>query len=234
MKKITHAQLVEILRARKGTFPVCIVALTDAKAPKTGNPFGKIFKLSQSVGFTGAGYEGAVKREAGRQEVDAQDFKADPLPYGEWVIPNKVLIHNGNFQLRVQNAPGQKHPAKVLKYQDEKGNELDRVVVAPFLPDAGVSKKQVEAGLDEDKTIKVKNFKFSSIKKIRVGGKTFELIHPEPAPAPAKKANKKVSKFTLEAREQVPGERAWQDYKDFGGRNPFAADISDLSEHGDR
>ena len=170
-----HAELVNILKNSNGALPVGILAVTDAKALKTGNPFGTILKTVRAVGWVGAKYENAVNREGVRQGVDAE-FVAAPLPWGDWLVKNKVITHKGEFYLRTQSTPGgrKRQAAKVLAYRGENGQYLSREQVAPFLPKTRESAKQQEAGLEE--TIFVRTYKLNSIKRIRIGGKTHDLV----------------------------------------------------------
>ena len=54
MKHLTQSELIEIIRNSKGAMIVGIEALTDSRAKKTGNTFGKIFKQIRAVAFVGA------------------------------------------------------------------------------------------------------------------------------------------------------------------------------------
>lgn len=176
VKTLFHSELVKILKKSSGAFPVGILAATDAKARKTLNPYGKIFKLVRVVGFVGASYQAAVEREAERQGADANDFQADVLPWGEWAIINKVIAHNEELYLRTQTSPSQRRnqPAKLLMYLTENGQPIEKEKIKHFLPEVRESaKQQDEAGLQS--TIWIRTYKFSSIKKIRINGETYWL-----------------------------------------------------------
>ncbi len=158
-----------------GAQPVGLEVLTDAKARKTGNPFGTIWKKSRFVSFIGANYENSVNREAEKQWVEG-GFRTGSLPWGEWVkgFEGKVIFHNGKFYLRTQSRPGERksRPAKVV-YQNENG-EVPFEDIKPFLPEKRESaRQQFVAGLNE--TVHVRTFSFESILKIRVGGKTLKF-----------------------------------------------------------
>ena len=173
--KINHSQLIEILNLSKGALIVGILAHTDAKAKKTNNPYGCITKIVRAVGFVGADYQKAVIREGDRQNAIPTQFTAESLSWGEWLIPNKVITHKGNFYLRTQSTPGQRNrqPAKVLNYRAENGQYVKHEDIKQFLPVVKESAKQQFAGLNE--TIFVRTYAFDSIKKIRIIGFTLEL-----------------------------------------------------------
>jgi hypothetical protein len=177
MKTITHKQLVEKLQNSKGAVIVGIEALTDAKPLKTGNPFDGINKQVRAVGFVGANYAKAVQREGERQGAEgAAEFVAESRPWGEWVVPSKVATHKGEFYLRTQSTPGQRErqPARLLAYRDNAGKFLSPDEVKPFLPKRAESAKQASAGLAEK--VNVREYKFSSLLKVRIGGETFKVV----------------------------------------------------------
>lgn len=176
MKQITKEELKNKIAALRGAAPVGILAVTDTKARKTGNPFGVIRKTVRAVGWVGARYVAGIKRQQVREGLEGA-FVGGPLPWGEWLVPGKIIQNKGMMYLRTQSTPGtrKKAPARVLRYDCETG-QLTREQVAPFLPPKNESRKQVEAGLEAEEQIQVNNYSFDSIKKIRIGGETFELI----------------------------------------------------------
>lgn len=175
MKKLTYSSLINYLANHKGVALVGLSTLTDAKARKTGNPFGTVYKQCRGVGLVGADYQAAVNREGSRQGVEA-NYQAESLPWGEWIVQNKVIGHKGQFYLRTQSSPGQrrKSPVRVVAYRNSTGQFLPSEQVKPFLPEAKESAKQENAGLE--KTVWVRTYGFNSIRKIRVNGQTFELV----------------------------------------------------------
>ncbi len=183
MKQLTHTQFIQRIVAHAGTTIIGIEALTDAKARKTDNPFGTIYKHVRAVGFVGANYEKAVQREGERQSADASGFEARPLPWGTWHTPHKIIQHKGGYYLRTQTTPSQRkrQAAKVLAYRDASGKYLAREDVKPFLPIPAVSHRQAAVGVGSEEgtareQIMVRTYAFDSIRKVRVGGKTFELV----------------------------------------------------------
>ena len=177
MKTLSYAELIEVLSKPGATF-VCIESLTDAKLLKTGNPLGQVFKKSRAVAMVGARYEASVNRQLEARN-DTADFKADSLPWGAWLIPNKVITHKGEFYLRTQTTFGQRRvrPAKV-RYVNAEGRFLSRETVAPFLPKASHSVKQEQAGaygLAEKTQVEVRTTKFSNIMRLRLNGETVAL-----------------------------------------------------------
>lgn len=178
MKTITFSELAKAIGARAGAFPVGILADTDAGLRKTGNPLAlPVSKRVQAVGFVGADYGASVRREGARQGADtAADFVAEPLPWGEWEVPGKVISHKGRRYLRVQSTPGARRtqPARLLGYRDAGGRFVAREAVAPFLPPKRESGRQQAAGLAD--TVWPRTYAFDSLRRVRLGGRTFEVV----------------------------------------------------------
>jgi hypothetical protein len=179
---ITHQQLRDLIaRTISGSMPVGILAVTDTRSRKTGNPWRTVFKTVRVVGWVGARYADGVKREGNRQEVDASEFKAGPLPWGQWDVPGKVIEHKGNLYLRTQATPGMRRsrPARILGYHAASGETLSREQVAPFLPVETGSAKQADAGLSSDprEQIWVGTYAFASLRKIRISGRSYSVTH---------------------------------------------------------
>lgn len=175
MKTLNHSQLVEKIATIKGMAIVGLLATTDARARKTNNPFFPITKTIRAIGFVGANYENAVNREANRQG-ETPEFQAESLPWGQWLIPGKIIEHKGEMYLRTQTTPGnrRKTPAKVLNYRAGDGKFISRDEAKPFLPVARESnKQQEETGIQQ--TVWVRTYSFDSLKKMRIAGQTYHI-----------------------------------------------------------
>lgn len=168
MKKLTHQQFADTLAARKGAIILGIVACTDPKARKTGNPFHQIRKLTHTRVVTGADYTKAVEKQGG------EGFKADALPYGEEVVKGKIIRNKqGELQLRTvfRNAP---KPISVHYIAD--GKPVDKKEIEDFLPERKDSAKQAAVGVVGKKQVQVRNFGLKNIQQVRINGEVFELI----------------------------------------------------------
>lgn len=177
MKSLNYAQFLHLLSQPTGARPVGLTTYTDSKARKTGNPFGQIFKHCRSVGFVGAHYESAVNRQLRREDKEG-NFSGESLPWGEWLVPNKVISHKGEYYLRVQTSPGQRQrqPARVLAYYAPNGEAIPKTVARSYITVSAPSAKQAGAGLTSESEIMVRTYKFSSIRRVRINGETYRLI----------------------------------------------------------
>lgn len=169
MKKITHSQFVAVLSARNGAVILSIVAETDPRPRKTGNPFKEIRKEQYIRVVTGADYKAAVERQGG------QGFQPDALPYGEFEVKNKIIkTSSGKLQLRTQARNPQK-PIAVRWTAD--GQPVDWDSVKAFIPVKTPSRKQEAVGVKGKKQVLVRNFDLANIKRVTIkGGEQMELI----------------------------------------------------------
>lgn len=155
-----------MLSVRRGANIIGLVTETEPKARKTGNPFKEIKKLVHQTVVTGAKYKEAIIKQG------AESFDADPLPYGKFLIENKIIIHGGEMQLRTvyRNAP---KPVKVQYIAD--GEEVAKEVVDKYITKSKPNAKQVLAGVTGKKEVKVRNYKLSNIKEVRMNGEKYIL-----------------------------------------------------------
>lgn len=160
-KKIDQEDFIKLLKAHKGAAIMTIEAVTEANCV-SGNPFGKVYKHVELSVMTGASYGKSVNRQL-KKVHKAANFKADPLPYGEFSVPNKVIEVDGKSQLRtiVRNT---KKPSYV-QYFNEKKERIEEKDIMPYLR-LTVSAKQKKHGVPIKRQRKCRNYDFSNIKSI--------------------------------------------------------------------
>lgn len=165
---MTHTQLIQRLSKRNGAVILGIVAETDARLKKTGNPFPNATKLVHKTVVTGASYQSAVEKQG------AVGFKSAELPYGTHLIKNKVIANDkGEFQLRVVA----RNPRKPISTVYMNGSEeIPKTIVNQFMPEYKGSKKQAESGVKGKKQVMVQNYSFKNIKEIHIDGQKFKLV----------------------------------------------------------
>ncbi len=181
MKTITPQALVEKIKAINGNVIVVVETLTDAKAlvkdreTKAPNTFGTILKSSVARVAIGANYQNAVNRQGIREENEnAGEFVAEPLPWGEWIVPGRLIGNKGEIYVRTQTTPGmRKNKPFIVKYRDLNGKFLSYDEIKNLLPVKKESARQEEFGNVEK--IEVRTLKISSIRRIRIGGETLTV-----------------------------------------------------------
>lgn len=168
MKKLTHSQFKDLLANRAGTIFLSIVAETQPKFRKTGCPFESISRRVYRQMVPGASYANAVEKQGG------VDFKPAPRKWGEYVVPDKVVEYQGNLYLSGKFRNDFGAPIESDYFAD--GAKVALEVVKDYLVPPSPSKRQIEAGVDPEETVEVRDYKFSSIKEVRVNGEHFQLV----------------------------------------------------------
>ena len=161
MKKITTAQMIEMVRTQKGCTFATIEANTDPKA-KASCPFEKVEKISRLNVMIGFDYSNAVNNQRSREEIETE-FKSAPRRWGERV-DLKTVEHKGNTYLTTATL---NHYSTVYKAD---GEVIDADAIAQHLPKKSTSSRQ-----GTEKKIVYRDFKASSIKEITMGGETYEV-----------------------------------------------------------
>jgi len=162
--RLSHADFLSLLKGKLGTLIVGLETLTSPELKK-GAP-DTVQKHSKGRIVVGASYAKAVRAQGG------EGFESSSLPWGEWEISRKVVSHKGEFYL----ASVRRNSPPLKSYFTSQGEIIDKADVAPFLRKAYDNKRQSEAGVTGKKQVNFKLIKFSSIKTIKYGGRTFELV----------------------------------------------------------
>jgi hypothetical protein len=98
----TLEEFKSALLERKGTTFVTIVAETDPKLRKRGNPYaGRVTKRSRVNGAIGWIYGNGVNRQRIREGLDP-DFEAFPRKWGERIKGTPFVEHKGNTYLELK------------------------------------------------------------------------------------------------------------------------------------
>lgn len=180
---LTWSQFLALLNALPGALFFSMVASTDARLRKTGNPLAlPVFKRTVlSSATSGADYQTAVNNEAQRQGGSAA-FVAGALPIDrEWLpgYEGKVLRSkkdHAKLYLRTESTPGQrrKFRVKVLNYRQANGQFADRATVRKFSPPVYESAKQQDTtGIKA--TVWVRDYLFESVELVKINGQTYKL-----------------------------------------------------------
>ena len=162
--RLSHGDFLSLLRTKMGTL---IIGLQTVTAPevKKGGP-SEVLKISKGKIVVGASYQSAVRAQGGGT------FESASLPWGEWLISKKVIIHKGELYL----AHVRRNSPPLKSYFTSQGETIAKADVAPFLRKVYENKRQAEAGVTGKKQVDFKPIKFSSIKTIKYKGRTFELV----------------------------------------------------------
>ena len=168
MKNLDLNQLADLLRSVTHAQPIAFSALVDARARKTGNPFGSVSKLSRVQAFTGFDYEASVNRQLGREE-QAQDFQAQARSWGERIGP-ALVAKDGELYL-VAKVERTAKPVYLVKTKLGL-MPVAKEVVAPWLP---VSKPASNQGTEKE--IVYRNYSLRNLLSLSMGGERYRIRH---------------------------------------------------------
>lgn len=161
---IIHDVLAERLMAQTGTNFATMTTRTDARARKTGNPFGTVYKVARVNIAIGTDYEAGVNRQRTR-EGNEGTFTAQGRQWGT-VIGGAVVENRGKLYLRCKV-----ERSLAYHYEDADGNLLDPAAVKPFLPSP---RKATNQGVQRD--VIERSYALTSILSISIDGQVCRVI----------------------------------------------------------
>lgn len=158
-------ELKAALASRKGTSFITIVALTDPRMRKRGNPYiGRVLKRSTVNGAIGWIYQNSVNRERARENLEP-DFEAFPRKWGQRIKGTPFVEHKGKtyLELKVERAISTEYLLD--------GQVVDKSVIEEWLP-----KRKPEGERQEvDRPIILRDYDLANIKAITFDGITIAV-----------------------------------------------------------
>lgn len=175
MPTITKNQLVDRLMNLRGAKFTTIVAETDPRMRKTGNPFVGATKVSRVNGVVNWIYQNSVNNQRVRegqplnQQGEVEHFSPEPRKWGQrlkhetgHVAP--LVEHKGKhyLELKVERSLGHEYRLN--------GETLDSQDVAEFLP-----KRKEGARQKVDNPVVLRDYSIENIRQITIDGVIYEV-----------------------------------------------------------
>ena len=166
------SQLIDVISSLKGGALVSLTSLTDVHI----NDFrihGRVLKWCKQTMQVGVKYERAVNTRLHRIGI-WNCFKSSSLPYGTWVIPNRILKYEGRTYARFY--PVQNSDRKVCYFIDGRiATARESEIIAAFEQYAKpCSHKQAFFGLQE-KQVGVRNYRIEHILEMSAEGTRYVI-----------------------------------------------------------
>ena len=161
--------LMQMLKDTKGGFAT-IVSRIEKKGTKksrlTGEPFNCVFNGDIFVEKTEyvnikLSYEASVNRQRVREDIEP-DFVSEPLPWGEWVIPNLVIVHKGEYYLRYYEDMSANWDKSDRKWFEGK-TEMTADRIDRWKREFGPADKDDSGRQETDKPVRPRTVKFCNI-----------------------------------------------------------------------
>lgn len=161
--KPTTQSIIDLLINYNGHSFVGLTTLTDARAKKTGNPFGKILKKTRLLANIGFHYSNSLDNQAKREGKEI-DFDIKPRRWGVR-LPNTPLVeHKGKHYLEYKAEDVQS-----VEYFTEEGEQIEKSQIEEFLPKPRHSSTQD----DLDKKIILRDVAIENIISLRISKKVY-------------------------------------------------------------
>lgn len=93
-----------VVNANKGSF-ASLKTLTKVNIPQKLGLGKNVIKYTEKVVQIGANYQSAVNRHYDNEGIDGT-FTAEKLPWGEWLVVDKVISHKGKTYYRFYDIDG--------------------------------------------------------------------------------------------------------------------------------
>lgn len=170
MKKISQADLVDILKRINCAQPVNILTATEPQMLKTGNPFyGRIKKLMNNTVFIGVNYQNSVNKVRGK-EGSIPDFVAFPRKWGTRIPHTPLVEHKGNLYLECRFLSLVGTP----KYMVDGTSFIDESALSNWL----VKKKSNAGhqGVSNGGEVILRDYSISSILEIHVDKQRYVIV----------------------------------------------------------
>lgn len=160
---ITRDELAQRLGDQRGVTFATLTTRTDARARKTGNPFGTIYKTARVNIAIGQDYQNSVNLQRQREGV-AEGFEAQARQWGEHG-DGALVEHKGKLYLRCKV-----ERAISRHYEDADGTLLDPEAVAPFLP-----KRRSAPQQGTKREVVERSYSLTSILSIAIDGQVYRV-----------------------------------------------------------
>ena len=165
--------LVKNLAEIKGCVFGTITYVADGGVPQKvlgkGMVITKIVSAQMQYNYS---YENAVNNRLEKQGNEG-NFKAKELPWGSWLIPNKIITHKDKLYLRYYDYKGaDKSSVWFVNGRVATAHEMELIVTYLRSKDT-TSKRQAEHGLTENQ-VKPKAIPMDNIIAINVGGVSYQ------------------------------------------------------------
>ena len=175
MKKVSHAELVNIISNVRGCKFAHITTNTEVKV-KRDCPFQNVRKVTSRRVQINYGYENAVNNHLERNG-EQRNFVGGSLPWGAWLIPNKVIEHKLNLYLRTYEPANASETSYYVLSDGRMANDHDTEVINAYAYAKSYgSEKQANFGLTYDEQVKPKAVSFDSIVEISINGEKYQIV----------------------------------------------------------
>lgn len=130
--------------------------------------YGRVSSITSMSGIQiNANYENAVNNRIEGEEK----FVAEKLPWGEWLVPNKIITHKGKYYLRLYVTKSCKK--ETTWYINGERTNLN---LSNEIRESKPSARQAEVGIDEKDMVKPFTICADNVSSITLNGVTYNIV----------------------------------------------------------
>jgi hypothetical protein len=167
---IIPEELMNIMNGLKKATFAHIEYVSEVKLPKKLG-LGLVTKTTSGTVQLYYNYGSAVNRRL-TANGEVAEFKAEPLPWGEWYLADRLISHKEQFYLRFYLLRGE-HMESVYYVDGRPATEDEVTLITAYLKQTRKgSNTQAAAGLT-DRQVMPKGVNIANIRKLVAGGKTY-------------------------------------------------------------
>ena len=118
-----------------------------------------------------ANYENAVNNRLPKGDGNGEKFVAESLPWGEWLVPNKVIVHKGKYYLRLYVTKSVKK--ETAYYLDGVKTNIN---IAAEIRENKPSARQAEVGIAVEDMVKPFTICAENVSSMTLNGVTYNIV----------------------------------------------------------
>lgn len=140
------------------------------KGGKSNEFYGRLSSITSMSGVQiNANYENAVNNRLPNGDGNGEKFVAEKLPWGEWLVPNKVITNKGKYYIRLYVTKSVKKETSYYIDGVKGGNMKDQI------RESKPSARQAEAGIEEKDMVKPFTICADNISSMVLDGVTYTI-----------------------------------------------------------
>lgn len=169
-KEITKRELLTLIENLKGGTFVGLTTLTNFDIVGLG----KVQKYCIQSCQIGVSYENCVNNKL-HENNQEDDFVTDHLRWGKWFVKHKIITHNNKFYLRIRKL--RNHTEQVCYFINGRVATQQESEYIERVKDVDrYSQKQANYGLQKNKQVEVRAYKFDSILSLTINHETYNVV----------------------------------------------------------
>ena len=143
---------------------------------KKNGYYGHVSAITSMSGVqVNANYENAVNNRLPKGDGNGERFVAESLPWGEWLVPNKVITHKGKYYLRLYVTKSVKKETSYY-FDGVKADYFSNLNIAAEIRENKPSARQAEVGIAVEDMVKPFTICADNVSEMTLNGVTYNIV----------------------------------------------------------